>query len=463
MTKLQLPSNLKFPAIRTCPVSLAGLSRAARGGRLVGATHMCPCAGLDPASPALRSTVPFVPYAPGIYEGISVLAAHDRLIALRGITLLWGGEEVGLLSHTPKQFAVVAEKLCIFPDRLYLDLTEGPPTLHDMGPDVPAMDFICAAGNRLFGCRNADGTVFASAAGDPCTFTVPSAPTASSPWRTRVSCPGPFTACAAVGAAVLFFKQTAICKIMGSAGAGAGSFGVVTYAAPGVTPGAHGALCVREGTAYYPGPGGIYRFAGNVPENISADLFRPRPGVPRGFLPTAAVMTPAGQYLCAGKDATGAHRLFGYDTVGNVWWSEDGEHVVSFAAVGDTVWYLGDDGHVFVRADAPADTLFSATFSSPLRASNGAFPRDNGAKRLWGVTLRAVAAPGTTLGLYLHRPGDVWSLVSSYTFAGGASAPAVTVRFPLPPLLPEEGDVFLWRLSGQGQCCLLDASVTFEE
>lgn len=53
----------------------------------------------------------------------SALFAWGKLISVEGADLRYGGEVVGTVEPGAKQFAVVNTKLCIFPDKKYLDLT----------------------------------------------------------------------------------------------------------------------------------------------------------------------------------------------------------------------------------------------------------------------------------------------------------------------------------------------------
>lgn len=53
----------------------------------------------------------------------SALFSWGELVTVEGSALLYGGEVVGTVTPGKKQFAVVNTKLCIFPDKKYLDLT----------------------------------------------------------------------------------------------------------------------------------------------------------------------------------------------------------------------------------------------------------------------------------------------------------------------------------------------------
>ena len=58
------------------------------------------------------------------YTGVTALSAWEKLIAVSGTDLLYDGTVVGSVTEGEKQFAVVNNKLVIFPDKVYLDLTD---------------------------------------------------------------------------------------------------------------------------------------------------------------------------------------------------------------------------------------------------------------------------------------------------------------------------------------------------
>lgn len=48
--------------------------------------------------------------------------AWDKLLVVDGASLYYGGEAVGTVSPGRKQFAMVGAKLCVWPDKVYLDM-----------------------------------------------------------------------------------------------------------------------------------------------------------------------------------------------------------------------------------------------------------------------------------------------------------------------------------------------------
>ena len=58
------------------------------------------------------------------YEGCTALTARGELVMVRGTDLLYDGKVVGTVTEGEKQFAVVNTKMVIWPDKVYLDLTD---------------------------------------------------------------------------------------------------------------------------------------------------------------------------------------------------------------------------------------------------------------------------------------------------------------------------------------------------
>lgn len=69
-------------------------------------------------------------------ETCSELFGWDKLVSVEGTQLCYDGRAVGTVTPGRKQFAVVGDKLCIFPDKKYLDLSATPKVCADLGARV---------------------------------------------------------------------------------------------------------------------------------------------------------------------------------------------------------------------------------------------------------------------------------------------------------------------------------------
>ena len=130
--------------IRRQVVAFGGLNRArdARAGELADSVGLSgrewPCLGQRRP----RSLVDAAPDTDALF-------AWDKLVTARAGRLYYGEQDMGAVAPGKKQFAVVNGKLCIFPDKKYLDLAapQGKePALRDLGVRVDTM-----ASSVLFG------------------------------------------------------------------------------------------------------------------------------------------------------------------------------------------------------------------------------------------------------------------------------------------------------------------------
>ena len=58
------------------------------------------------------------------YAGVTAVTTWDKLVVVQGTDLLFDGTKVGTVTAGEKQFAVVNTKLVIWPDKVYLDMTD---------------------------------------------------------------------------------------------------------------------------------------------------------------------------------------------------------------------------------------------------------------------------------------------------------------------------------------------------
>ena len=132
---------------------------------------------------------------------------------------------------------------------------------------VPDLDYICASGNRLWGCSNDDHTVYASALGDPSTFYDYTSDLGA--FSTAIGSEGIFTAICEYNDTVLVWKEEKLYKILGSYPS---EYYMTESTIPGVQGGDHKSIVVINGLLYYCGKYGIYVYNGNRPQIVSQDL-----------------------------------------------------------------------------------------------------------------------------------------------------------------------------------------------
>ena len=138
--------------------------------------------------------------------------------------------------------------------------------------DVPDMDFMVEAGNRLWGCRSGlsnDGElvneIYASALGDPTNWHVHQGLSTDS-WTASRGLTGKFTGAAVLSGSPLFFREDSLEKVYPSS---TGAHQVQTFDLEGVMEGCSNTLVVIEERLYYQSRRGIVVYSGSIPQSIS--------------------------------------------------------------------------------------------------------------------------------------------------------------------------------------------------
>lgn len=204
--------------------------------------------------------------------------------------------------------------------------------------EVPEMDVICAANNRLWGAK--DDTIYASALGDPMNFHVFDGLTTDS-WFQTTGQAGRFTGCTMYLGYPMFFKENLICKIYGS---NAENFQTSLSATMGVKEGAYRSMAIAGEVLYYLSANGMVAYTGGLPESIAA---------PFGAIRyTDCVTGTDGRRLYLSMErATGEYELFCLDTENGILRKEDGAQVRMWANYRGALHGMEDSGASVYNAD----------------------------------------------------------------------------------------------------------------
>lgn len=109
-------------------------------GEGAGEGELSESAGLSSASyPALSPRAPRK-VEREYYQKPDAVFAWNKLVEVSGGLLKYDGRDMCTVSEGEKQFAVVANKLVVFPDKLVLDLLQNPPTCHHHGAEVKSFE-----------------------------------------------------------------------------------------------------------------------------------------------------------------------------------------------------------------------------------------------------------------------------------------------------------------------------------
>ena len=294
--------------------------------------------------------------------------------------------------------------------------------------EVPDFSCICESGNRLWGA--AGNTIYASALGDPLTFFNYEG-LSTDAYAVAVGTDGDFTACAAYSSNVLFFKQTALHKVLGAMPS---EYRIYDYTIPGVQAGSQKSLVTINETLFYKGEDGVYAYNGATPSLITANF-----GV-RRFRNAVAGTDGARYYISMQDVGTALWSLYVYDPLYGIWLREDDTHVIDFARQDTMLHFLsGADGDVYVISqDGKEDTFpWEAEF----------YPLDDtiygkrGYSKLW---LKLELEKDAWMKAEVSEDGAPWRQVGLWHYEKAGSV--------LAPVFPTRCDSFRLKLSGKGRC-----------
>ena len=300
---------------------------------------------------------------------------------------------------------------------------------------LPQMDYLCQAGNRLWGCRYGnDGSgnineIYGSALGDFKNFRQ-FLGLATDSWAGSVGSDGQWTGAVDYLGEPCFFKEDRI-HVLSIAADGAHRLSEIPC--HGVQKGSHKSLQVVGETLYYKAPGEVCAWQGGFPQTVSQALGEERYGQAVGG-------ALDGRYYLSMASETG-WSLFCYDTGLNLWVREDELHALGFASTGEQLWCIdADSGKLLALrgGEGEAEPTFDwSAESGPMRYET------TDRKYLSRIDLSLSLEKGASLGVWLRYDsrGD-W-------IPGGLlrSPGSETVVFPV---RPRRCDHVQLRLKGRG-------------
>lgn len=439
------------------------------------------------------------------YAGATALTAWGKLVAVQGTDLLYDGEVVGTVTEGEKQFAVVNTKMVIFPDKVYLDmgskevkplsakmsgssatftastmkvgwgdltksfvvgdaitisgcttnkannkdvvikaLTANTITVADnsftavsetgsavtIERKIPDLDYICESENRLWGCCSKEQTIYASALGDPTNFFVYEG-LATDSYALAVGSEGDFTGCCKLTSSVLFWKETKLHKLLGGYPA---EYSLYTYDIEGLQKGSHKSMQIINEVLFYMGLHGVYAYSGGTPSLISANFGDHQFG-------SGVAGNDGDSYYLSMKEGDTTH-LMVYEVESGIWVREDNTRALDFARIGKDLYFLADDGTVWLsdsREDDPA-LEWLAQFAPFYETSQGR-------KTYSRLLLRLELPRGSWLIAEVRTDGQMWKECGRVV---GNEQDVVPLR-----ITPNRCDKFEIRLRGKGPCTIL--------
>lgn len=293
---------------------------------------------------------------------------------------------------------------------------------------IPELDYICESDNRIWGCSNADNTIYASALGDPTNFFDYSGESTDS-YAVAVGSPERFTACCRYGGAVLFFKENKIHKVLGSYPA---EYTLYSYDVEGVQEGSHKSLQTINEVLYYKGIHGVFAYNGS-PRLISANFGEKSFG--------SAVAGNDGDTYYISMSDEGRGYLFAYETKHGMWVLEDDLKVVDFIKSRSALRMLAEGGKFFLCDAEESETGIEwhvqfAPFYETIE----------GKKSYSRIVFRLEIPQGSYMIVDVKTDGGAWREAGKVV---GRRDGIIPVNVPI-----NRCDKFEIRLRGKGKCTI---------
>ena len=255
----------------------------------------------------------------------------------RGSSLLWDGTTLFLQTENTETPVATAEGESGTVLSFREILCDAEETSVTITRDVPALEHICTANNRLWGCSG--DTVYGSKLGDPFNFFVFDGLSTDS-FSVESGSPGSFTACFTYLGYPVFFKEDSIFKLYGSKPS---DFSLVASMSAGVAAGSHKSLAVAGEMLFYLSPAGVMCYGGGVPSPLN-EVFG-------GVRYHQGVGGSDGmKYYISMKDRDDVRHLFVYDTARGLWHREDEVVVTDFRRRKGVLYMVVEDTELMAVA-----------------------------------------------------------------------------------------------------------------
>lgn len=312
--------------------------------------------------------------------------------------------------------------------------------------ECPDMDFVCEAGNRLWGCRygfaggRAVNELYCSALGDFRNWTRYQGISTDS-WAAGVGSDGVFTAAASYRGSPLFFKEDCMHKVYISPD---GAHRVHTVNCRGVKRGCARSVQTVDEFLLYLSPSGVCAYDGSLPVSIGDALC--------GTYSEAAAGSLNSKYYISMKNASDEWAMYVYDLAKNVWHREDDTHALFFAQRDGELYYI-DSERRLVSVTGTSGTPEPELNWEAISGVFGYGEPDRKYLSRFSFCLYLPAESRMNVYVQYDSSGE-WELVGSLRGEG-------TRTFSL-PVIPRRCDHLRYKLSGVGEFRLYSFSRILE-
>lgn len=202
---------------------------------------------------------------------------------------------------------------------------------------MPYMDFVIEANNRLWGCRygvdvhgDIVNRIYASKLGDFKNWHCYEGGISTSSYYSDLGTDGQFTGAINYLGYPLFFKENCVHKVYGYYPS---NYQIQATACRGVQKGSHKSLAILNETLYYKAQSAVCAYDGSLPVEMSSAL-----GDVAYRNAVAGVL--GNKYYISMQDGEGDYHLFVYDAAKGMWHREDNTQAVEFCSNVGNLYYL---------------------------------------------------------------------------------------------------------------------------
>ena len=297
---------------------------------------------------------------------------------------------------------------------------------------IPHMDYICEHGNRLYGCSNADSTIYVSALGDPTNIYAYEGVSTDS-YAVAVASEGNFTGCQAYDGGVMFWKEHKLHKLLGSYPA---EYALYTYNIDGVQEGSHKSLQNIGEVLFYKGERGVFAFDGS-PRLISDNFGEKR------FENAVAGNDGECYYISMTEDLGGGEKknhFFSYNTRTGLWVREGDMAITEFIRTVDGMHMLADGEIYLYGADETSKDSEWFVQLAPI------YETIEGKKSYSRIKMRIELPKESHMVVSVRCDGGRWAECGKIV---GRVSGVVPVMVPI-----NRCDKFELKISGKGPCTI---------
>ncbi|MBR0352771.1 MAG: hypothetical protein IJH53_06160 [Oscillospiraceae bacterium] len=311
--------------------------------------------------------------------------------------------------------------------------------------NVPSMDFVCEAQNRLWGCfYGNDGTqnlneICCCALGDFRNWRQYLGISTDS-WTASVGSDGVWTGAVNYLGYPTFFKENCIHRVVISP---EGAHQIIETECRGVQAGSHRSLQIVGETLFYKSRTDVCAWQGGFPTGISEAL-----GDVKYY--DAVAGTFGSKYYISMKDADNHWHLFVYDSAKSLWIREDSLHAKCFAAVDDELYCIDTEDRLLALNGTIGDLEETLTWKAESGLQYYQYPDSKYVSRC-NFRLKCSG----TIKLYMEYDSSGEWIESGSIASTGTDT--VTI-----PVKPRRCDHLRYKLEGTGDVKLYSIARVYE-